>query len=765
MLKRRTVLKGAGGTTAASLLASPAAHADETAPAGRPGHERIDREKVVARHAIERTASDPGLPLQVGNGNIAFGADITGLQTFLPFATMSQWGWHEDPLPEGQKLEDYQGTAWDTYGRPIRYWTDEAGHPDLYNWLRGNPHRINLGRIGLSLRTSGGREATEADLTGRHQRLDLWTGILTSRFTFDGAPVTVETACHPTLDAIAVRVDSPLVETGRLTVYVDFPYATAEGQGKFSAPFVGFWDRPDAHSTELRPQGAARARITHRMDDTAYHVALTWNAAAGKLKRNGGGHRRTLTGARGRRIELTCLFYPDDPRGDGARTGAPPAASVARAAAGWWPEFWRSGGAVDLSGSRDPRWRELERRIVHSQFSMAVNESGQHPPQESGLVNNGWFGKFHMEMIVWHSAHHALWKRWPLLDRSLGVYRDQLPSALERARRQGFRGARWTKMTSPEGRDSPGLQNALLLWQMPHPIFFAELEYRARPDPGHAPQVARRRLRHGRLPRLVRLPRGGDGAVRARPAGGPRERAERSEGHREPCAGAVVLAFRAADGGGVAQAARPGPRPPLGRGAGRPGPAARPGRQVRAVRGRPGHVDRARHRPSGPDRPARDAAGRRCGRPDDAGDGAAGVRELAGRRPLQLGLSGAGDERRAPGRPGPGRRLPAAPEVRLHRRGPPGEREGGRAVAVLPGRGRAAVRGRADVRGLGRRPGSERSRLPRRRLDRAVGGTRQGHLTGRPLLGRGGATRPSRGSPGHTGGRGPRETGSVTPCV
>ncbi|MEU6041201.1 hypothetical protein ABZ801_37995 [Actinomadura sp. NPDC047616] len=477
MIQRRTVLRGAVGGTAASLIAAPAtAHADRTSKSGQPSR-RIDRKAVVDRHAIERTASDPELPLQVGNGDIAFGADITGLQTFLPFATMSQWGWHEDPLPEGQNLDDYKGTAWDTYGRPVRYWTDEAGHPDLYNWLRGNPHRINLARIGLSLRTSTGRDATEDDLTDRHQRLDLWTGILTSRFTFDGAPVTVETACHPTLDAIAVRIDSPLIETGRLTVYVDFPYATAKGQGKFSAPFVGFWDRPDAHTTTLTPQGATRARITHRMDDTTYHAALTWNAAAGKLTRDAPGrHRYTLTGARGRRLELSCLFTPDD-----TRIGAPPAAAVSRAAAARWPDFWRSGGAVDLSGSRDPRWEELERRIVRSQFALAVNESGAYPPQESGLVNNGWYGKFHMEMVVWHGAHYALWNRWPLLDRSLGVYRSFLPSALERAKQQGFRGARWPKMTAPEGRDSPGLQNALLLWQMPHPIFFAELDYRAHP--------------------------------------------------------------------------------------------------------------------------------------------------------------------------------------------------------------------------------------------------------------------------------------------
>ncbi|GHT60068.1 hypothetical protein AGMMS50239_08210 [Bacteroidia bacterium] len=58
--------------------------------------------------------------------------------------------------------------------------------------------------------------------------------------------------------------------------------------------------------------------------------------------------------------------------------------------------FWQSGGAIDLSESRDTRWKELERRIVLSQYLLAVNEAGSLPPQESGLFNNGWNGKFHL---------------------------------------------------------------------------------------------------------------------------------------------------------------------------------------------------------------------------------------------------------------------------------------------------------------------------------------------------------------------------------
>lgn len=59
----------------------------------------IDRHRVVQSFNVRRNATNPVTPLQVGNGNFAFGADITGLQTFSPFATMSTWGWHNFSLP------------------------------------------------------------------------------------------------------------------------------------------------------------------------------------------------------------------------------------------------------------------------------------------------------------------------------------------------------------------------------------------------------------------------------------------------------------------------------------------------------------------------------------------------------------------------------------------------------------------------------------------------------------------------------------------
>ena len=42
----------------------------------------IDRHALVTRHNPTITAVDRSAPFMVGNGNLAFTADITGLQTF-----------------------------------------------------------------------------------------------------------------------------------------------------------------------------------------------------------------------------------------------------------------------------------------------------------------------------------------------------------------------------------------------------------------------------------------------------------------------------------------------------------------------------------------------------------------------------------------------------------------------------------------------------------------------------------------------------------
>ncbi len=439
----------------------------------------IDRHALVSRHDPAITAVDPHAPFMVGNGNFAFTADITGLQTFqqaysplVPLMTQAQWAWHSFPNPDGFALEqamvpiDVRGTA-----RPfpwLRSW-DEARRP-VIQWLRENPHRFSLARVGLRLKRANGETAALADLRDTRQTLALWSGRLTSRFTLDGVAVEVETSVHPTRDLLIVRLRSPLLTDGRLGIDVKFP-----GVGAQLNPDPADWTHPDKHVTRELSRSGNGIALERTLDGTRYFVTLRADRPIDIAAPVAHAFSLTAPGER----QLTLLV-------DFARAGAPktlPAAGAARAAgAAGWQRFWSRGGVVDFAGSTDARARELERRVVLSQYLTAVNGAGAFPPQEEGLFSNSWNGKFHLEMHAWHAAHFAVWGRPELLERSMPWYLGQLAAARERARLHGASGAWWPKMVGDDGRESPSAVNPFIMWQQPHPIYLAEAIYRARGD-------------------------------------------------------------------------------------------------------------------------------------------------------------------------------------------------------------------------------------------------------------------------------------------
>ena len=118
---------------------------------------KINRKALVDRHKIILTETDLKSPLTVGNGKFGFTADITGLQTFpkeykrkQPLCTLSEWGWHSHPMPEYLKGKEFKLTEYKTGGRMVGYASLSKGQGPLYAYLRNNPHRFHLGRIGFS---------------------------------------------------------------------------------------------------------------------------------------------------------------------------------------------------------------------------------------------------------------------------------------------------------------------------------------------------------------------------------------------------------------------------------------------------------------------------------------------------------------------------------------------------------------------------------------------------------------------------------------
>ena len=56
-----------------------------------------------------------------------------------------------------------------------------------------------------------------------------------------------------------------------------------------------------------------------------------------------------------------------------------------------------------------------------------------------------------------------------------------MPKVKKYARIQGYEGVRWQKMTDPDGNETPSWIGPFLVWQQPHPIYYAELIYRQKP--------------------------------------------------------------------------------------------------------------------------------------------------------------------------------------------------------------------------------------------------------------------------------------------
>ena len=434
----------------------------------------IDRKELVSGHNPVLVEVDKESALTVGNGEFAFTADITGMQTLyedydvLPLCTMSQWGWHTKPVSSARyeyTLKDLVMTEYDVCdGRHVVYPKKEfPGNEEVYQWLRKNPHRLNLAKIGFLYK---GKKIRPEQLSNIRQELKLYEGILESSFDIEGVSCRVQTSCHNRgKDQIAFLVESPALMDGSLTVEICFPY----GSPGISA---SDWNAGELHTTEAAERYDNGIMLKRQLDKDKYFVLVSSN---GKFDERLSEHCLTLRGESGV-LELTAAFYAGE--SDVKAKPAETVSQIMEASRQGWKDFWEKGGIIRMNRSRDKRAWELERRIILSQYLMAVNSSGSTPPQETGLICNSWYGKMHLEMYLWHCAWLPLWNQCELLERSLKWYKSHLPEARENAQRNGYKGARWPKMIAVEGIDAPSKIATLLVWQQPHIIYMMEMQYR-----------------------------------------------------------------------------------------------------------------------------------------------------------------------------------------------------------------------------------------------------------------------------------------------
>jgi hypothetical protein len=437
----------------------------------------IDRHALVSRHNVIAHDIDPTGAMAVGNGEFAFNFDVTGLQSFpeyyqktMPIGILSTWGWHAFPNPDGFTFDAFKLKSIAKHDRVFVYPASGTLHPTPEAaYLRSNPNRLGLGRIGLEMTHADGSPVVITDLKKIDQELDLWSGQLSSRFEVDGVPVRVRTAAHPDRDEVGIHVESALIAAGHLKIRIAFPYASQS-----FGPDYQDWNHPDSHETILTRRGEDGADFARAVDATHYNVRARWSAGASLVET---AKHQFLLGGNGDHLDLSAWFSPAAITSEADNVG-----DIQKAAADHWQHYWTTGGALDLSGNDDPRAAELERRIVLSEYVMAVHDGGSLPPQETGLAVNSWYGKFHMEMYWWHAAHFALWGRPEILEKSLSHLPQMMAPGEAMAKLEGCKGVKWSKMTDPTGAESPSGVGPVLVWQQPHPIYLAELVWRAKKD-------------------------------------------------------------------------------------------------------------------------------------------------------------------------------------------------------------------------------------------------------------------------------------------
>jgi len=257
---------------------------------------------------------------------------------------------------------------------------------------------------------------------------------------------------------------------GNIGISFDFPYGSLSW-GKNSAD----WDSPQKYTSEIIFQNDQKVLIERKLDSDKYFVNIQWKGTAqfNRITR----HSFVLAITSINQFEFICHFSERKNTGQ-----LPDVEKTLNASRSHWQNFWETGGAIDLSGSTDPQAHELERRVILSRYLTATQCAGSMPPQETGLTFNSWYGKFHLEMHWWHAVHFVLWEHPELLEKSLSWYESALPMAKQKAERQGYEGVRWPKMIGFDGRERPSTVGVFLIWQQPHPIYYAELLYRCLKD-------------------------------------------------------------------------------------------------------------------------------------------------------------------------------------------------------------------------------------------------------------------------------------------
>ena len=317
-------------------------------------------------------------------------------------------------------------------------------------WLRANPHRLDLGRLGLRLDATPtarrcrsrhlARRRAGAGPVDRHVDQPLHRG--------RDRRATWTPPCHPDRDVLAVRVTSALVRSGRARLLVAFPYPSGTcGQGpRLDTPGGA------SHDVDRRRRTRHVRTCARRRRDTVQRCRWSRRATLAATAP----HTFALTGTRPTHWK---------PRWRSRQTARPRPAACPRSRSTFAAAAARL-GALLVHRRRHRPLRQHGSTVARARTphrALAVPDrgctcTGPLPPQETGLTANNWFGKASSTSRCTGGTRRT--------SRCGTAHRCSAPiartgtrtSCRERratARAQGYDGVRWPKMVGPDGRESP----------------------------------------------------------------------------------------------------------------------------------------------------------------------------------------------------------------------------------------------------------------------------------------------------------------------
>ena len=371
------------------------------------------KESFIKKFDIVHTSYETKNPLTIGNGNFAFTCDVTGLQTFykeyttIPLCTLSNYHWGERNVQGELPYKAYRKAS---NHKIVSYMTDVSSKD--YNFFRDDVFKFDIFKLVLC---DKGNPVNHESITNIHQRLYLYEGRIQSEFYYKNEKIVVETKIPQNHNNLIIKIKTKFKGLSICCLFLN------PDSGKHCG--VGIDENYTIDETKIYRQEAI-------VDYAVFYKTNMKREGLSFLIENS---------------SILMLSLDDDFEDDFAMG-----------------EYFEKAKSIDTEDD------ELNRRMVLSLYLMKVNTLGIYPPAETGLTCNSWYGKFHLEMHLWHHLGLIRFGLYSYVLPSLNWYLSIYESSKRRAEEQGYCGIRFPKMTDFRGLDTPSNIGCLLIWQIPH---------------------------------------------------------------------------------------------------------------------------------------------------------------------------------------------------------------------------------------------------------------------------------------------------------